>query len=428
MDILSALKKVTTSIKTWVDGKLDTKLDKNLGVDNAGKVLTIGDDGSVESQILDTGIIVLSGTDDNPVNIDEIKASGTYLIKGVITTSMDTTSNTDIAKLNKIFIDGFACGELMSVYSLQDGFINQFMMNPTRPLVRLDSGIGYSDAVDASYIQPVEKTTEMTQPVGIRRDGQLFTKPFNQVQSDWNQSDENAPDYIKNRTHYINVKKIVYKSETTLSFLSSGGVYVASYTLDDFDYNNKKICVVWDGIEYICDYINENENGAYAFGDINFVKCPFYFWAHYGYGSVKTNSAGDHTFTLYLYEENIKTIDPRMLPLAQTTGDSATLLMHQKAVTESLQSIKPKSATITLLAADWVGDIAPYSQVITIDGITANSKIDLQPTALQLAELQDAEITLMIVNDNSVTTAYAINNKPIKDYEMQVLITEVSSS
>ena len=140
MDILSALRKVTASIKTWADSKLETKLDKNLGTDNAGKVLTIGDDGNIESQMLDTGIIVLSGTDYNPINIDEIKASGTYLIKGVVTTSMDTTSGSDPAKLNKTFIDGFARGELMSIYSLQDGFVNQLMMNPTRPLVRLDSG------------------------------------------------------------------------------------------------------------------------------------------------------------------------------------------------------------------------------------------------------------------------------------------------
>lgn len=202
MDILSALRKVTASIKTWADSKLETKLDKNLGTDNAGKVLTIGDDGNIKSQMLDTGIIVLSGTNDNPINIDEIKVSGTYLIKGVVTTSMDTTSGSDSAKLNKTFIDGFARGELMSIYSLQDGFVNQLMMNPTRPLVRLDSGEGYSDAIDASYVQPVEKTTEMTQQVGIRSDGQLFTEPFNQVQSDWNENDETNPAYIKNRTHY----------------------------------------------------------------------------------------------------------------------------------------------------------------------------------------------------------------------------------
>ena len=60
-----------------------------------------------------------------------------------------------------------------------------------------------------------------------------------------------------------------------------------------------------------------------------------------------------------------------------------------------------------------------------MNGITANSKIDLQPTAVQIVELQDSEITLMLQNDDGVVTAWAIGNKPTKDYTMQVLITEV---
>ena len=88
-------------------------------------------------------------------------------------------------------------------------------------------------------------------------------------------------------------------------------------------------------------------------------------------------------------------------------------------------SILPKMTTITLLAASWVGSTNPWSQVVTVNGATVNSKIDLQPTATQIVELQDNEITLMLQNDNGVVTAWAIGNKPTKDYEMQVLITEV---
>ena len=94
------------------------------------------------------------------------------------------------------------------------------------------------------------------------------------------------------------------------------------------------------------------------------------------------------------------------------------------ATKEDIDASKPKSATITLLAANWVGDASPYSQVVTIADATANTMIDLLPTPAQLAELQANEITLMMVNDDGVVTAYALNAKPIQDYEIPMVITE----
>lgn len=87
---------------------------------------------------------------------------------------------------------------------------------------------------------------------------------------------------------------------------------------------------------------------------------------------------------------------------------------------------KPKLATITMSAANWTGDKNPWSQVVAINGVTANSKIDLQPTAVQIVELQDADIMLMVENNNGTATAYALGDKPTKDYTMQALITEVT--
>lgn len=94
------------------------------------------------------------------------------------------------------------------------------------------------------------------------------------------------------------------------------------------------------------------------------------------------------------------------------------------ATTDDIDASKPKSATITLLAANWVGDASPYSQVVTIADATANTMIDLLPTPAQLAELQANEMTLMMVNDDGVVTAYALNAKPTQDYEIPMVITE----
>lgn len=92
----------------------------------------------------------------------------------------------------------------------------------------------------------------------------------------------------------------------------------------------------------------------------------------------------------------------------------------------STQSVLPKMTTITLEANAWTGSSNPWSQVVSINGVTVNSKIDLQPTAVQIVELQNADIMLMIENNGGTTTAYAIGGKPTVDYTMQVLITEVT--
>lgn len=86
----------------------------------------------------------------------------------------------------------------------------------------------------------------------------------------------------------------------------------------------------------------------------------------------------------------------------------------------------PKSTTITLLADSWVGDAQPYSQAITISAATVNSKIDLLPTSSQILALQEADISLMVENDNGSLTCYALGGKPEEDYTIQALITEVT--
>lgn len=85
----------------------------------------------------------------------------------------------------------------------------------------------------------------------------------------------------------------------------------------------------------------------------------------------------------------------------------------------------PKLTTINIPASGWQGSSNPYSQVVACNGVNVNSKLDLQPTAVQIVELQDAEITLMASNTNGTVTVYAIGNKPTSDYTMDVLITEV---
>lgn len=86
----------------------------------------------------------------------------------------------------------------------------------------------------------------------------------------------------------------------------------------------------------------------------------------------------------------------------------------------------PRIATVTLSASGWTGSANPYSQVVAVNGVTANSKIDLQPTAQQIVSLQNEDIALMAENNAGTVTFYALGGKPTSNYTMQVLLTEVA--
>ncbi len=81
---------------------------------------------------------------------------------------------------------------------------------------------------------------------------------------------------------------------------------------------------------------------------------------------------------------------------------------------------------VELLSEKWLGDASPYSQVVSINGVTANSQIDLKPTIEQLAVFHNKDLAFVAENDNGVVTVYALGDKPANDYTIQISITEVS--
>jgi hypothetical protein len=99
---------------------------------------------------------------------------------------------------------------------------------------------------------------------------------------------------------------------------------------------------------------------------------------------------------------------------------------HKGYVDSAVAAMQPKSTSVTLQASEWLGDTNPWYQEVSVNGVTTNSKVDLQPTALQIIDLQNNDIALMAENDNGVVTVYAIGGKPTVDYTMQALITEVA--
>ena len=87
---------------------------------------------------------------------------------------------------------------------------------------------------------------------------------------------------------------------------------------------------------------------------------------------------------------------------------------------------KPIISEVTLTSSGWVGSESPYSQVVNIEGVTANSQVDLTPSVEPLAIFYQKDLGFVTENDNGVVTVYAIGDKPTNDYTIQVTITEVT--
>lgn len=80
---------------------------------------------------------------------------------------------------------------------------------------------------------------------------------------------------------------------------------------------------------------------------------------------------------------------------------------------------------VTLLASKWEGTSSPYKQIVSIDGVTENSQVDLTPNVVQLGIFHQKDLAFVTENEGGVVTVYAVGQKPTNDYTIQVTITEV---
>ena len=91
----------------------------------------------------------------------------------------------------------------------------------------------------------------------------------------------------------------------------------------------------------------------------------------------------------------------------------------------AINACKVKKNTLSLPTASWTGS-GPYTQTVTITGITVNSKVDIQMDATALGVLIDSGTSaIWIENNNGTLTAKALGEKPNANLSVQVTITEV---
>lgn len=107
-----------------------------------------------------------------------------------------------------------------------------------------------------------------------------------------------------------------------------------------------------------------------------------------------------------------------------TYAELAYLMAGDEIITQVLAQAKPRVVTVELTSTWTQGDDNKYNQILTLDGITEHSRLDLQPTADMLAEFKQLGLVFVTENNGGVITVYSVGNMPLKAYTMQATIIE----
>ena len=110
-------------------------------------------------------------------------------------------------------------------------------------------------------------------------------------------------------------------------------------------------------------------------------------------------------------------------------ADKITIMEALRILTENIkvwtESMLPKYATISLPAANWVGDASPYYQDIELSCVTETSIVNLQPDQFQLASWQDDGFAFTTRSSNGSVRVYISGGLPTEDYTVQVTVQKV---
>lgn len=143
--------------------------------------------------------------------------------------------------------------------------------------------------------------------------------------------------------------------------------------------------------------------------------------ARYDFTADTASVPGIHSCELCLYDEEEEPVTSTMFTMIVNVN------VRYATSAPSADEAESRATEITLFAAAWEGEESPYSQVVVIDGVTNNTKVDLQPSVEQLEIFHEKDIAFVTENDNGIVTVFVIGDKPTLDYTIQATLTEVAT-
>ena len=265
----------------------------------------------------------------------------------------------------------------------------------------------------------VFKTPHNTNPAILNQKlDELIKENEGGVQPDWNQNDETAPDYVKNRPFYTgDPVETVLVEESTVSFVENSGLYVARFPSTFEATVGETYTVSWDGTAY--EYVCVDFEGITVIGNLSILGVgfdtgePFVMLVSNGVGieiATKDTSAS-HTFSISGFVPEVVKIDEKYLPdnlatkseveAAKTTAETAkTTAETAKTTAETAQS-----------TANNAQSIASNAQSIASNAQSkANTAFNTANTAKSTADTSIEKLnTSRLVLENTSCT-YSYNN------------------
>lgn len=202
-------------------------------------------------------------------------------------------------------------------------------------------GTGGSDAVKYTEQELTdEQKTQARANIGAVSAGEVPE----QVQADWNQNNESAVDFVKNRTHYEEVAFTELIPETTVTI--EGDYGSAEFQIDQQLVEGETYFVTLNGTNYECvaRYVIDDDNyvligNGTIFGDGNEGNGEPFSCDSYESGIIYLNAAtaGEYTFSITHSTTVVHKIDEKYIPesvLVQTdwnqTDDTETDYLKNK--------------------------------------------------------------------------------------------------
>ena len=154
--------------------------------------------------------------------------------------------------------------------------------------------------------------------------GEQIVGTFEQVQSDWNQNDETAVDYVKNRPFYTgNPAETVLVEERTLSFTEAdpgAGIYMSDFAVAYSFIAGETCTVYWDGNAYELAWKNF-EGGTLYLGNLSIATGgtgtgePFFALTDNSRMMVYiVDASASHTFSISKVAPEVVKVDTKYLP------------------------------------------------------------------------------------------------------------------